>query len=116
VKLDYIEFPVLVVATFPAGEKAAFNVFVGPTFGFNSKAEVEVVEHNETEDISDLVSSFEFGAAIGGGAEYMLSSFSIVLDVRYSLGATNIPDEGDADLKNRGIGIMAGVKFPFGSE
>ncbi len=116
VKLDYIEFPVLFVANFPAGEKAAFNLFAGPTFGFNTTAEVEVIEHNETEDLSDEVSSFEFGAAIGGGVEYAMSSFSLLLDVRYSLGATNIPDEGDTDLKNRGIGIMAGVKFPLGSK
>jgi hypothetical protein len=116
VKLDYVEFPLLFTGTFPAGEKFAFNVFAGPTFGFNTGAEVEIPGHGETVDISDSVESFEFGAAIGGGIEYMLSSFSIILDARYSLGASNIVAEGDEDVKNRGIGVMAGVKFPLGAK
>jgi opacity protein-like surface antigen len=116
VRLDYVEFPLLFTGTFSAGEKIAFNVFAGPTFGFNTTAELEIPEHGETEDISDSVDSFEFGAAVGGGVEYELSSFSIIVDARYSLGATSIVNEGDSDVKNRGIGVMAGVKFPLGAK
>ena len=116
VKLDYVEFPVLVTMGIPAGDKLAFNIFAGPTFAFNTTAEVEVTEHDETVDLGDSVESFEFGAAIGGGLEYMLSSFSIVFDARYSLGASNIVDAEGADTKNRGIGIMAGVQFPLGAK
>jgi hypothetical protein len=115
IKLDYIEFPVLFIANFPAGEKMVFNLMAGPTFGFNNTAEVEVVEHNETKEL-DNVESFEFGAAIGGGMKYKVSSMSIVLDARYSLGASNLVDAEGADAKNRGIGIMAGLEFPLGSK
>jgi len=116
IKLDYIEIPVLFQANFPAGEKLAFNLFAGPTFAFNIGAEVEVPGHNEVVDISDNVESFEFGAAVGGGAEYKVSSMWIVFDVRYSMGASNVVDAADADVKTRGIGIMAGLKFPLGAQ
>jgi hypothetical protein len=40
-KLDYIEFPILFVYTFPAGETLDFNLFAGPTLGFNISAKAE---------------------------------------------------------------------------
>ena len=118
-KLDYVEIPVLFLANIPAGDKFAFSIFAGPTFAFNTTAEVEIPSHNETEDLSSIIKSFEFGAAVGGGIEYMLSSFSIIADVRYSLGASTVSDDGSGesiDVKNRGIGIMAGVRFPLGGK
>jgi hypothetical protein len=114
-KKDYVELPVLVTATFPVKDQLEFEFFAGPTFAFNTKAELEVPEHNETEDLGDVVESFEFGGAIGGGVEYKLSSFSIIADVRYSMGFSNIASEGEGDTKNRGIGIMGGIQIPFGS-
>lgn len=118
IRLNYLDVPVLFVANFPAGDKFSFNILAGPSFNFNLDAEVEVPSHNETTDIKDSVKSVEFGAIAGGGLEYMLSSLSIVLDVRYSLGAATIAEDvagESADIKNRGLGVMAGVMFPFGS-
>jgi len=114
-KVDYIDIPLLFVAIFPAGDKLGFNIFGGPSFNFNMTAEADIEGHG-TEDIEN-VKSFEFGAVIGGGLGYMLSSVSLVVDVRYSMGATSITEEVagvSADMKNRGIGIMAGVAFPIG--
>ncbi len=115
-KLDYIEFPILLAVRFPAGEKLAFDIFAGPTLGFNIKAEVE--EEGTTVDFKDDTESFEFGATFGGGFYYMLESFSILADVRYGMGATTVAKDvnGEStDLKNKGIGIMLGVAFPIGS-
>ena len=117
-KLDYVEIPVLFVANFPVGEKFGLSLFAGPTFAFNTTAEVEIPSHNETEEL-DNVKGFDFGAAIGGGVEYKLSSFSIIADVRYSLGASSVSEDvaGESiDVKNRGIGIMGGVAFPLGAK
>ena len=118
-KADYIEFPVLFVAKFPAGEKLKLSIFAGPTFGFNINAESE--SQGVTVDYSDDTKSFEFGAAIGAGGEIMMSSFSIVFDARYSLGATTIAESYEdnnityePDIKTNGIGIMAGLSFPLG--
>ncbi len=111
--LDYLEFPVLFMVGFPTtNEKFAVNLFLGPTFGFNLSAEADVEEHG-IEEISN-VQSFEFGATFGGGAEYLMSSMSIILDFRYALSATSISDTIDG--KNSGVGIMLGVKFPLGAQ
>ena len=116
VKLDYIEVPLLFTARFPAGEKFAFNLVAGPTLAFNTTAEVEEVDHDETEEL-DNVEDFEFGGAVGGGVEYMLSSFSLLADVRYGIGATSVVGDvagQSVDLKNRGLAIMGGLAFPIG--
>lgn len=122
ITLDYIEFPLLFTAKFPAGEKFAFNVFAGPTFGFSLGGDLEDKEHGETMGLDDYITSFEFGAAFGAGVEYLLSSFSIVLDARYGLGATNTFEDIEIlgttqsiDAKNTEIGIMAGLSFPLGA-
>ena len=116
ISLAYIEFPLLFVAKLPAGDKVNVNLFGGPTLGFNIKAEFE--EDGVTEDIKDFTKSMEFGAAIGAGFEYLLDSFSFLVEGRYSLVATSIYEDvgGESpDVMNRGIGIMAGVSFPIGS-
>jgi Outer membrane protein beta-barrel domain len=118
-KFDYIEFPVMFLAALPAGETVVVDLFAGPTFGFNVKAESEAPD-GDTEDISDVTESFEFGAALGAGLELVRSSFSIVFDARVSLGATSVfdvdPDDDVADAKNRGFAFMVGAKFPIGGE
>ena len=108
--LDYIEFPVLFVVGFSTSEKFGANLTLGPTFGFNLSAEMEIPEHGETEDLD--VETFELGATFGGGVEYKVSSWSIIADVRYALGGTSINDEFDG--KNTGVVIMVGAKFPLG--
>lgn len=117
-KLDYVEFPLLFVFNLASSEKVGLNIFGGPTFAFNMGADLEV-EGIGSEDIGDFVKGFEFGAAIGAGIEYKLTSMSLTFDARYSLGASTIAEDNEftgesADVKNRGIGLMAGLKFPLG--
>lgn len=116
-KLDYIEFPILFVYNLSNSETMAFNLFAGPTLGFNVGAKSEP-EGGESVDIKDNIESFEFGAAIGAGlAKKMASGKAITLDARYSLGATgvgkDVPDGAD-NPKNRGIGVMIGFQIPLG--
>ena len=116
-KLDYIDIPIVFVANFPAGDKFGFNVFGGPSFNFNTGATADVEEHGSVD--LDNVKGFEFGAVIGAGLAYKLSSMSLIADVRYSLGASSISDDIDGesiDVKNRGIGLMAGLSFPLGAK
>jgi opacity protein-like surface antigen len=118
-KFDYIEFPVVFLAALPAGENVVVDLFAGPTFGFNVTAEFEDTD-GSTEDASDVTEDFEFGATLGAGLEFQMSSFSLVFDGRVSLGATSIfdtdPSDDVAEAKNRGFALMAGVEFPLGSE
>jgi hypothetical protein len=43
ISLDYIQFPLLFVVKIPTSEKITFNLALGPTFSFNTTAEVEVL-------------------------------------------------------------------------
>jgi hypothetical protein len=112
-KLDYIDIPVEFVASFPAGNtKFGYTVFAGPSFNFNMKAEAAVEEHG-TVDLEG-VRSFEFGAVVGMGVTYALEKFSLLAEGRYSMSVTSSFD--DADIKNRGVGVLGGLVFPIGAE
>lgn len=115
-KLDYIEFPILLVGRIPASESVTFSAFAGPTLGFNIKSEIEVkfLGATASTDIED-VSGFEFGLAFGAGVSFDVASIVVGLDGRYDLGLTTIDDSSDpADAKNRGFSFMAGIGFPIG--
>ena len=111
-KLDYIEFPILFVYNLSNTEKMGFNVFAGPTLGFNITAKAEDT------DIKDNIESFEFGGAIGAGvAKKMAGGKAITLDARYSMGGTGVGKDvpsGVDNPKNRGIGVMVGYQMPLG--
>ena len=115
-KLDYIEFPILFVYDLMNSESMGFNLFAGPTLGFNINAQAEP-DGGDSADI-DNVKSFEFGAAIGAGLEKkMAGGKGIGLDVRYTIGAPSVFEDvaGESvDVKNRGIGVMAFYSIPLG--
>ncbi|HKW15194.1 MAG TPA: porin family protein [Candidatus Krumholzibacteria bacterium] len=117
-KLDYVDIPVLFTGEFPAGSSQfAFNVFAGPSFNFNVKHEAAVEEHG-TLDLP-YVKSFEFGAVVGAGVAYALDKFSLIGDVRYSMGVASLADDVNGqsvDVKNHGVGVMGGISFPISAE
>jgi hypothetical protein len=116
-KLSYIEFPILFVYDLKNTEKMGFNLFAGPTLGFDVSAKVEDT------DIKDSIKSFEFGGAIGAGVEKkMAGGKAITFDARYSMGATSVAKDVTVgsttvspSIKNRGIGLMLGYSMPLGS-
>lgn len=115
-KADYIEFPILFVYNLSNSETMGFNVFAGPTLGFNISASTD--PETAGVDPKDNTESFEFGAAIGAGLiKKMAGGKGITLDARYSLGATGVNKEDFANgdnPKNRGIGVMLGYQIPIG--
>jgi len=112
-KLDYIDIPVEFVASFPLGDtRFGYNVFAGPSFNFNMKADAAIEEHG-TEEIEG-VKSFEFGAVVGIGVTYALDKFSLLAEGRYSMSVTSFVEDGD--IKNRGVGVLGGLAFPIGGE
>jgi len=117
-KLSYIEFPILFVYDISSSEKMGFNLFAGPTLGFNIGAKVEDT------DIKNSIKNFEFGAAIGAGLEKkMADGKAITFDARYSLGATSAAEDVTVgsttvspSIKNHGIGLMLGFQVPLGAQ
>ena len=97
--LDYLNIPVL------------FNYYVVP--GLAVKAGVQpgflVRAKYDDADIKDLYKKFDF--AIPLGLSYEFSDF--IIDARYNLSLTKIPDIGDAKAYNSVIMLTLGYKIPF---
>lgn len=111
-KLDYLQVPLLAKFQLPVTGPMSPNLLAGPNLGFNISAttESEAGGESESEDI-DGISGTDFGFTIGGGIDFGLAGNSATIDLRYELGLSDLPDEGEASIKNRGIGITAGLVF-----
>ena len=115
-KLDYVELPLLAVASFPAGTSAKVNLFGGPAVavktGANLRAEAQG-QSDET-DIGDTIESTDFGFAVGAGVAIVASPrLNILIDGRATLGLSKVPTTGE-DIKNTNLLFTAGLSFPLG--
>lgn len=110
IKLDYIVVPILLKYSFPTEGKVAPSLFAGPEVGFLMSAKAE------DEDIKDDLKSIDFGIAFGAGVDFAMETGKIMLDARYTLGMTNLPDfeedeESDLSIKNATIMVTLGYGF-----
>ena len=103
-KLTYVDVPVLFTFGPASSGDTRFNVFVGPQFSFNTKAEFE--ENGVDFDADDQVKSTDVGAVLGVGLE----KGSVTADARYTFGLTNIAESGNK-VKNRVFSVMVGFKL-----
>jgi hypothetical protein len=110
-KLSYLEVPVLGKFDVPVTGPVSPSLFAGPSIGINLAAsqESEAGGQSESQDVD--VSGTDFGFTVGAGVGVELGVGTANLDVRYQLGLSNLPTEGDASVKNRGIGVTAGLTF-----
>ena len=128
-KLDYVEFPVLLVGQIPLSETARLNLFGGPTFSFNTTSEVEVSigGFSGTLDLGDGIKGFDFGLTFGAGLSFDVGSAVLGIDGRYGFGLSTVIDEDeladqgitvgeDDEVKNQGFAFMASIGVPIGSE
>jgi len=118
ISLDYIEIPLLAMLTIPTESRFTPNIFVGPAFGFNVRAEVFVGEIGDTDvfDLEDAVKFYEIGFVFGIGANIEVGPGEIMTDIRYIMGLTDVFDidaseDSFVDAKNDVIAIMLGYGF-----
>ena len=117
-KLGYIEVPLLVKLQAPLGEGITPSVFAGPTLGLNVTGEVELEVEGEgvveTTD-ADNVNTAELGLVLGGGIDIDFSVGTLMGDIRYGLGLTDVIEDGDVSGRNRGFMITAGLAVDLSS-
>ena len=97
-KLEFLQVPVSLGVQFGEGALRPY-LFAGPNIGY-----MLTRGYNRT----------DFALDAGLGAEYAVSATcSVLLDVRYSAGLSNLNsgDPGAPELKSRGVQPMAGVLF-----
>ena len=107
----YLEFPVLLRYTIPAGEQTAY-VLVGPTFAVKAGTSAHLDGPGGTAhfNIDPAIRTFDAGLAFAGGLEYRRYFF----ELRYTLGLTDVATDTyphTDSVKNRSIAIAAGIRF-----
>jgi hypothetical protein len=115
IELDYLEFPVLGMATFPAGPLDVSG-FGGFSVGLNtsSNAVVAIGGTSETIDIKSLVGGAELSGIVGLGLSFGVGSFSVVVDGRFEYSLKNINSAGTEDIRNGTYLLMVGAAIPTG--
>lgn len=113
-KLDYIELPLLIKVQPSTPGPISPNLFVGPTAAVNVNAEEE--SDSGTTDISDDVSTGDFGLAVGVGVDVGLGMGTLMVDGRYGLSLTSLDEdddvaEFDTSTHNQGFMLMVGYAF-----
>jgi len=127
-KLDYLEFPVLLKVNIPSGGLLSPNFYVAPSAAVNlaSKLTADVSalglpESVREEDVKDQVKSLDFGGSIGGGFDVRTGKGLMTIDARYTLGFGEIFNAvqsggvsgvaGAVDDKNRTLSVTVGYAF-----
>jgi hypothetical protein len=100
--LDYVEIPVVAVATLPAGE-SFYDLFAGPAIAFRTRASLD--GQNRSQDFE----SIDYGIALGIGGRFGAGNAVLILESRYTLGLAQVDDK----QKNRAFGLMVGFAFPL---
>lgn len=122
-RLDYIDVPVLLRLGIPSAGPLAAHGYLGAALGFESKCEVEGSEGGVsfTVDCDTFEGEFErksvdVGLVGGLGIDYEIGAqMSLVLDLLYNLGLTDVHDTDapDESVKNRTFLIRAGLAIPL---
>lgn len=103
-KLDYVQIPAL--ARVRLGRTSPAYLLVGPTFGFNTRAESEF--NGQTEDFKDEVKGNDVGLVTG----IAIHAGRAVIDGRYTWGLMNIDDSTDpGNVKSRVFSVSVGFRF-----
>jgi hypothetical protein len=110
IKFDYIAVPLLLRYRLTSSSHPVF-VAGGPSIAFNVKAKSSATIGGATTeiDISDVVESYDFGVAVGGGVEFG----RYAVEGRYTFGFTNLNKDPTLDEKdhNRVISVLGSVRF-----
>ena len=119
--LTYLEIPVLAKIMVPTQGSVKPFLFAGPAVALklSTKLKAEVGGDSievESEELNEMLKGTDFGLVIGGGLDIGLGApgtGSISVDIRYSLGLTNIFDVEGEEIKvrNGAFSLMVGFSF-----
>jgi hypothetical protein len=120
-KINYIEVPLLAKWQIPVTGPLTPNLFAGPAVGVpvSATSEIEGSGGSSSTDIDELIKPTDVGMHIGAGLDVATGTVEVMLDVRYQFGLSTIlrgdnkslRNMGIEEIKNRGVGITAGLSF-----
>ncbi len=118
VKMNYLEFPVLLRISPPADSKVKVYFNLGPVLDIRLSSTFNIETSNGSEgsdDLDDVTNSVNFGAQGGVGLDIGVgTSSSVVVQARYHLGFTNVFDDETFSIRHSDAQLSAGFAQRFG--
>jgi hypothetical protein len=117
---SYIEIPVLLKITPSLSENVKLNFLAGPAIAFLLSAKVNSdLDIIDGLDLKDDTEGMDMGIALGAGINYDLNSVTLGLDIRYTLGMTDVLKDqswyltidDSPEAMNNNISILFGIGF-----
>jgi opacity protein-like surface antigen len=105
----YIDVPILARYNVPLQGDFRPYVIAGPALSL--KIDARRMIGSDGTDYDDETKLFDFGAHAGAGCDWALGkNTGIALEARYSIGFTNVLDDGsDDNVKNRTFSVLFGI-------
>jgi len=113
INVNYLDIPILLKVKLLNADLININLLAGPSFGLALNGEETV--GNQTVDINfggeNGLKRFDLGINAGGGVGVNLGTIGVFGDVRYLFGISDISDDSDREIKNKGLNISLGLMF-----
>jgi len=112
--VNYLDIPVLLKIKLLNTKLLNINVLGGPSFGLALNGE-ETTAGGQTIDINfggeNGLKRFDLGINAGGGVGVNLGSIGVFGDVRYLFGVSDISEDANREIKNKGLNLSVGLIF-----
>jgi hypothetical protein len=120
--INYLDVPALFAVYVPTGSNLTFRLFAGGVASFEMSCKVKLSvpgEASVTQDCDDenvgARKKFYFSIPVGGGVGFPVGPGSLLLDLDYQIGLTNLSDETGETAKLNVFQVSLGYRFPLGS-
>jgi len=121
--LDYFEIPILAVIKFPIGELSP-HLYLGAELSLEASCKVSSgdIKDISCDDVRAEASDFprtkgaDSGLVFGAGVDWDIGFTTLLLDVMYDYGLTNIADVGEQidSIKTRTLLVSLGATWRIG--
>ncbi len=113
VNVNYLDIPVLLKMKIINSNVFNVNLLAGPSFGLALNGEETM--GGQTVDVNfggeDGLKRLDLGINAGGGIAANLGSIGVFGDVRYLFGVSNISEDNNREIKNKGLNLSVGLMF-----
>jgi hypothetical protein len=109
-RYDYTEVPLLIRYSQRSEGRLTPTLFAGPYIAFRRSAEATSTSGGQviTEPLQDQTDR-DYGIAFGASFAYKLGAISLIADLRYDLGLTDVDKAPGSTFNHRVLAILIGV-------
>jgi hypothetical protein len=109
--ISYLEIVALAKYNIPVDPSVKIFFVAGPQFGIKLSANAHSDANSTDTDISNNISGSDFDIVIGTGTSFKVGPGSIVFDLRYNIGLSNINKTSPPSNSNQAFSLAFGYAF-----